>query len=123
MSYFVTGATGFIGRYLVTNLLKRSGTVYVLVRKDSQKKLEAIGQLSAGIAHELLQREPLRCVAPCARLVRVLPQQFRRLRVVSFAQTRCALSASNVLGEFLLEELPKHLATIQLHGRGQCVAC
>ncbi len=44
MSYFVTGATGFIGRYLVTNLLKRSGVVYVLVRKDSQKKFDAIAK-------------------------------------------------------------------------------
>ncbi|MBW8368580.1 MAG: SDR family oxidoreductase [Arenimonas sp.] len=42
MSYFVTGATGFIGRYLVSNLLKRKGTVHVLVRKGSEKKLEAI---------------------------------------------------------------------------------
>jgi NAD(P)-dependent dehydrogenase (short-subunit alcohol dehydrogenase family) len=39
MSYFVTGATGFIGRHLVGNLLKRKGTVYVLVRKSSQAKL------------------------------------------------------------------------------------
>ncbi len=44
MSYFVTGATGFIGRFLVANLLKRKGTIHVLVRKDSQKKLEAIGR-------------------------------------------------------------------------------
>ena len=44
MSYFVTGATGFIGRYLVTNLLKRSGTIHVLVRKDSQKKFDAIAK-------------------------------------------------------------------------------
>jgi NAD(P)-dependent dehydrogenase (short-subunit alcohol dehydrogenase family) len=44
MNYFVTGATGFIGRYLVGNLLKRKGTIHVLVRKDSQKKLEAAGR-------------------------------------------------------------------------------
>ena len=44
MSYFVTGATGFIGRHLVSNLLKRKGTVHVLVRKGSSKKLEAIGK-------------------------------------------------------------------------------
>lgn len=44
MSYFVTGATGFIGRYLVSNLLKRKGSIHVLVRKDSQKKLEAIAK-------------------------------------------------------------------------------
>src|SRR5688500_815947 len=43
MSYFVTGATGFLGRHLVSNLLKRKGTIHVLVRKDSQKKLDAIG--------------------------------------------------------------------------------
>ncbi|MAL03945.1 MAG: short chain dehydrogenase [Arenimonas sp.] len=42
MSYFVTGATGFIGRYLVSNLLKRKGTIHVLVRKGSEKKLDAI---------------------------------------------------------------------------------
>jgi NAD(P)-dependent dehydrogenase (short-subunit alcohol dehydrogenase family) len=39
MAYFVTGATGFIGRFLVANLLKRGEPVYVLVRKDSVKKL------------------------------------------------------------------------------------
>jgi len=44
MGYFVTGATGFIGRYLVGNLLKRKGSVHVLVREGSQKKLEAIGR-------------------------------------------------------------------------------
>ena len=42
MTYFVTGATGFIGKFLVKNLLKREGTIYVLVRKNSVKKLEAL---------------------------------------------------------------------------------
>ncbi len=41
MAYFVTGATGFIGRRLVERLLdKRQGTVYVLVRDGSLGKLE-----------------------------------------------------------------------------------
>jgi NAD(P)-dependent dehydrogenase (short-subunit alcohol dehydrogenase family) len=40
MSYFVTGATGFIGRQLVSELLKREGTIYVLVRAGSRGKLE-----------------------------------------------------------------------------------
>ena len=44
MSYFVTGATGFIGRFLVANLLGRKGAIHVLVRKDSMKKLDAIGK-------------------------------------------------------------------------------
>lgn len=42
MSYFVTGATGFIGRFVVSNLLKRKGTIHVLLRKGSEKKLDAI---------------------------------------------------------------------------------
>ncbi len=42
MTYFVTGATGFVGKFLVKNLLKREGTIYVLVRKSSLKKLEAL---------------------------------------------------------------------------------
>ena len=39
MSYFVTGATGFIGRFLVRNLVKRHGTIYVLTRESSLEKL------------------------------------------------------------------------------------
>jgi NAD(P)-dependent dehydrogenase (short-subunit alcohol dehydrogenase family) len=42
MAYFVTGATGFIGRFLVGHLLARGETVYVLVRRGSQKKLDAL---------------------------------------------------------------------------------
>ena len=44
MTYFVTGATGFIGRFLVSNLLKRKGTIHVLVRKDSLKKFDALAK-------------------------------------------------------------------------------
>src|SRR5436190_7197652 len=42
MAYFVTGGTGFIGRFLVANLLKRGDPVYILVRRASQKKLAAL---------------------------------------------------------------------------------
>src|SRR5258706_3332609 len=42
MSYFVTGATGFIGRFLVEKLLARDGEVFVLVRRGSVKKLEEL---------------------------------------------------------------------------------
>ncbi|KAA0021576.1 SDR family oxidoreductase [Antrihabitans cavernicola] len=41
MSYFVTGATGFIGRFLVPELLKRDGDIHVLVRSGSEDKLAA----------------------------------------------------------------------------------
>ncbi|MTI14870.1 SDR family oxidoreductase [Sansalvadorimonas verongulae] len=42
MNYFVTGGTGFIGRFLVEKLLARGGTVHVLVRESSLDKLEAL---------------------------------------------------------------------------------
>ena len=42
MSYFVTGGTGFIGQNLIELILKRRGTVYVLVRKGSEHKLEQL---------------------------------------------------------------------------------
>jgi len=42
MNYFVTGATGFIGRHLVAELLKRDGTIYALVREGSRGKLDAL---------------------------------------------------------------------------------
>ncbi len=42
MSYFVTGATGFIGRNLIEQLLEREGTIYVLVREGSRGRLEEL---------------------------------------------------------------------------------
>ena len=42
MTYFVTGGTGFIGRFLIDRLARRTGNIYVLVRKDSVKKLDAL---------------------------------------------------------------------------------
>ncbi len=42
-TYFVTGATGFIGRHLVERLLARDGEIYVLVRPGSEAKLARLG--------------------------------------------------------------------------------
>ena len=42
MAYFVTGGTGFIGRFLVQNLLEHGEPVYLLVRKSGLKKLPAL---------------------------------------------------------------------------------
>lgn len=44
MNYFVTGATGFVGRHLVQELLKREGTVYALVREGSRGRLDELKQ-------------------------------------------------------------------------------
>ena len=42
MSYFVTGATGFIGRHLAAKLLERKGDIHCLVRKESQDKFDEL---------------------------------------------------------------------------------
>jgi NAD(P)-dependent dehydrogenase (short-subunit alcohol dehydrogenase family) len=42
MTYFVTGATGFIGRNLVERLLERDGDIHVLVRETSRQRLDAL---------------------------------------------------------------------------------
>ena len=49
-TYFVTGATGFIGRHLLGELLKRDGTtIHALVREGSRERLDAIAdELGAG---------------------------------------------------------------------------
>ncbi len=42
MAYFVTGATGFIGKRLVALLLEREGDIYVLTREQSVDKVAAL---------------------------------------------------------------------------------
>lgn len=42
MTYFLTGGTGFIGRFLVEKLLARGGTLYLLVREESVDKLRTL---------------------------------------------------------------------------------
>jgi len=42
MSYFITGATGFIGRRLLEQLVARDGDIYALVREQSAGKLTEI---------------------------------------------------------------------------------
>jgi NAD(P)-dependent dehydrogenase (short-subunit alcohol dehydrogenase family) len=42
MAYFVTGATGFIGRHLLERLLERKGKIHVLVREDSLGRLDEL---------------------------------------------------------------------------------
>jgi short-subunit dehydrogenase len=49
VNYFVTGATGFIGRHLLEQLLQRDGTIYALVREGSRGRLDELGErLGAG---------------------------------------------------------------------------
>jgi len=42
MAYFITGGTGFIGRFFIDKLKDRSGDIYVLTRPESTHKFEAL---------------------------------------------------------------------------------
>ncbi|QNN52993.1 SDR family oxidoreductase [Nocardioides mesophilus] len=69
MSYFVTGATGFIGRHLVQELLaNRDGEIFVLVRAGSRHRLDALlrswGHPNRITPVEGDLREPLLGVSP-----------------------------------------------------------
>ena len=42
MAYFITGGTGFIGRFFIDKLKEREGDIYVLTREGSTHKFEAL---------------------------------------------------------------------------------
>lgn len=54
MSYFVTGGTGFIGRFLVENLLKRGETIYLLMQEKSMDRYEALLERLGATAEDVV---------------------------------------------------------------------
>jgi len=56
MAYFVTGATGFIGRNLVEQLLQREGAIHVLVRDGSRGRLDELIERWAQIDPDARER-------------------------------------------------------------------
>ena len=62
MHYFVTGATGFIGKRLVKALLARKGAmVHFLLRPESEGKVA--GRCASTGASTTARRAPCRCSA------------------------------------------------------------
>jgi NAD(P)-dependent dehydrogenase (short-subunit alcohol dehydrogenase family) len=119
MTYFVTGATGFIGRHLVACLLEREGDIHVLVRRGSRGKLDGligrwgpqaegrihavIGDLSSprlGVDDETLQELGLGSVEHFFHLAAVydMTADAERNRVANVEGTRHAVELANDLG-------------------------
>ncbi|MGO9512074.1 MAG: SDR family oxidoreductase [Steroidobacteraceae bacterium] len=72
MGYFITGATGFIGRHLVVDLAARGEPIWILVRPGSRAKLDRLvrdcgpaGQLLVPVSGDL--SEPLLGVSAAER--------------------------------------------------------
>ena len=105
MAYFVTGGTGFIGRFLIGNLLKRGDPIYVLVRKSSQKKLIALRKEVGASETQLIAiagdlDKPLLGVgdAEIAKLKGKVAHVFHLAAVYDLAASAEAQEAANVEG-------------------------
>lgn len=118
VNYLVTGGTGFIGRFLLEHLLKRDGTVHVLVRESSVGKLDAlrarfgaaddrlvpvVGDLTAprlGISEADLERLQTAGIDHVFHLAAVydLEADPARQRVVNVEGTRNAVDAAEAVG-------------------------
>jgi NAD(P)-dependent dehydrogenase (short-subunit alcohol dehydrogenase family) len=55
MAYFLTGATGFIGRNLTERLLAREGDIYLLVREGSETRLQRLIKRWEGLYGEAVR--------------------------------------------------------------------
>ncbi|HYS37128.1 MAG TPA: SDR family oxidoreductase [Pseudonocardiaceae bacterium] len=119
-TYFVTGATGFLGRRLMAKLLERPGcgTVYVLVRPGSQDKLAALvqqwprGNAVVGVHGDLA--EPGLGVDP-ARLPATVDHVVHLAAVYDFTASADANRAANVTGTRHVLELAERLSAGCLH--------
>ncbi len=114
MSYFVTGATGFIGRHLVERLLEcREGDVHVLVRAGSEARLEAllarwphperVKPVTGDLAEPLLGVDPealgrVDHVFHLAALYDMAARDETRHALVNVAGTRNAVDLANAAG-------------------------
>lgn len=123
MCCFVTGATGFIGRYLVRELLSRvTGPVYVLARRSAAPKLDELRQWWGPAAERVIAiegdlREPELGVSPSdrARIGQPIDHFFHLGALYDIDADSEALLRANVDGTRHALEFAQAMATNHFH--------
>ncbi len=122
MSYFVTGATGFIARHLVRRRAARGETIHVLVRAGSLPRLEALREWWGEAARQVIAVEgdleqPMLGVAPAtlAALRGQVTHLFHLGAVYDLAAPASRMEAANVLGTGHVLDFAAEVAAGHLH--------
>jgi NAD(P)-dependent dehydrogenase (short-subunit alcohol dehydrogenase family) len=122
VNYFVTGATGFIGRHLVERLLLRGGTIYVVVRPGSRDRLDALrAQWGPGAERVVavpgdLSQPDLGVAAETAAALRGrVDHLFHLAAIYDMSADPEALHAANVLGTRNLVSFANAIQAGRLH--------
>ncbi len=108
MAYFVTGATGFIGKRLIAKLLERHGDIHVLVREQSVEKVrelwsdERVKPVTGDLGSPLLGVDPasLKGVSEFFHLAALydMTATAEANDLANVAGTRHAVALANALG-------------------------
>jgi short-subunit dehydrogenase len=121
MGYFVTGATGFIGRHLVEQLLDRGVSLHVLVREPSRSRLRALRERwgDEGRVHEVVGdlESPLLGLSPAQleELRGEVEHFFHVAALYDMAASAHRLEVSNVRGTWHAVQLANALGAGRFH--------
>ena len=105
MNYFLTGGTGFIGRFFIENLLQRQGTIHVLVRESSQHKLEELkarfplaAERIVAVTGDITRPGLGLCAADLERLQGSIDHFFHFAAIYDMAASEASQNAANISG-------------------------